>query len=112
MKAGLSPVPERHGEHAVQPLRGWRDPPARHAFQNYFSVGMAAERPAQRLQLGPELAAVVDLAVVHDDEAPAGGGHGLCAGGGEIDDGEPAETQSKSSCLLVPDSTIIGPTVM
>jgi hypothetical protein len=80
-------VPERDREHPVQALERPL-PPLREGAQHDLGVGARAEAVAGRLQLGAQLAEVVDLAVVGEDQAPVLGRHGLLAGGRQVDDRE------------------------
>ena len=49
---------------------------------------MALEAAAAGFELGPEVAGVVDLAIIGEDAGAAARHHGLGAGGRKIDDGE------------------------
>ena len=71
----LLPIPERDGEHANQsPKRVFNAPPSK-TFEHHLRVGRAA--PCHARQFGAQLAVVVDLAVVGDDEAAVRGHHRL-----------------------------------
>jgi hypothetical protein len=69
---------------------------------------MAAPRPGQAFA---ELEMVVDLAVVDGDEPAARRGHGLLAGGGKIEDGEPAVAERDLMLRLQPRSGAVGPAI-
>ena len=73
-------VPEREGEHAVQPPERVRSPDAVGA-EDHLGVGARAEGLPQPLQLGLHLGIVVDLPVEDDLEPPVLEGHGLVAAG-------------------------------
>jgi hypothetical protein len=61
----------------------------------------------ETLQLLAQLGIVVDLAVVDDREAPAGGREGLIRGGLQPDDGETVVPEQKIRRDLL-DSCVIG----
>ena len=73
------PVPEREGEHAVEAGKGVLSP-LRQGLQHDLRVGVRAEAPAVPLQLPPQCAEVVDLAVVGEGETPVSALHGLGRG--------------------------------
>ena len=79
---------DRKGEHARQPGQR-RGAPLGEGGEQNLGITLGMEGPAQPLQLGAELAVVVELPVV--DQRPAGRRrcHRLVAGGGEIEDREP-----------------------
>src|SRR6185295_2665407 len=82
------PVPEREGEHA--PKLG----KAVHAVslvgpQQYLRIGSGVKAGPAPLELGPQLAVVVDLAIEDERQRVVVAEHRLIAGG-EVDDGETA----------------------
>ncbi len=84
-------VPQGEGVHPVQPL-GEAGAPLQVGAQHDLGVAFGTEGVAARAQLGAQLAVVVGLAAVREDQAGRAGrgdGHGLGAAG-RVDDGEPA----------------------
>ena len=74
-------VPDGEREHAAQAVEH-AFAPCQIAREQDFGVGVGLELPALRLELGAQIAVVVDLAVEHDGEAPLGGSLlGRAAGG-------------------------------
>ena len=65
-------VPDGEREHAAQAVEH-AFAPCQIAREQDFGVGVGLELPALRLELGAQIAVVVDLAVEHDGEAPLGG---------------------------------------
>jgi hypothetical protein len=73
-----------------------------------FGVAVRAKHEAFRLELAPQLAIVVDLAVERDPVAAVGGRHRLRAGLREIDDGKSAMRKSDSPIVGEPCPGAIG----
>ena len=88
LRPGAALVEEGRGEHAVE-AREARRPVQLVRLENDFGVGVGVERAASRLELRAQLAVVVDLAVVGQVQAPAGGRHRLVAMG-QIEDRQAA----------------------
>ena len=66
-------------------------------MEQALGIGTAVELVALALELGAELAEVVDLAVEHDDDAAVLVGHGLGAGLGEVEDRQAAEAEGDAA---------------
>ena len=84
----LAPVPDRHGEHAAQ-ARGEVESVLLVEVDDHLGVAVAREAVPLRLELGAQLAVVVDLAVLDDLQAPVLVRERLVAGV-EVDDRESA----------------------
>ena len=100
------PLADDAGEHAEQPL----DPPRaplRVAAHDDLGVAGGEEPVAEALELGAELAVVVDHAVEDDGEAELVVDHGLGAALGQVDDLEPAVAER--DVALRPDAGAVGP---
>ena len=82
-------VPDAEREHAAQRVHHRRAALCVQVQQD-FGVRLRAEGVALGLQFAPQLAIVVDFPVVGDRQASVGGGHGLRAGLGQVDDREAA----------------------
>ena len=67
---------------------------ARQQVGEHLGVAAPAEDDAVPLEAGAQFAEIVDLAVEADDDPPAGVGHGLRAGGRQVEDGEAHVRQS------------------
>src|SRR5205085_7475551 len=80
-------VPNRECEHPLNPLQAVLAP-AEICLQQHFGVGARGELPAGALQLGAQLAMIVDLAV--EDDRGAFGGHRLDAAVGEVENSKTA----------------------
>src|ERR1700687_5046326 len=105
----LLPVPQRKGEHADETLDRGPQPPFGDRLDHDFGIGMAPEPVAERLKLGPELARIIDLAVIGDDVAPAGGTHRLRAGRRQIDDGETGKSKRDAGLGVNEDAPVGRP---
>ncbi len=100
-------VVEREGEHAVQPLEQPLDAPLLVPVDDRLGVGSGSEQMAERAELGPQQAVVVDLAVVgHPDRAvlvrqrlPPGARH--------VDDRQPPVAEDDLAPLVQP--LVVGP---
>ncbi len=79
-KLAAPAVPDRQGEHAVEAGQRLLTPFGI-CGSDHLGVGLRAEAVPGPLELGAQLAEVVDLAVVGDDEAVFAGGHRLAPGG-------------------------------
>ena len=98
-------VPEGEREHAAQALdarlaeRGVR-------LEDHLGVALRPESPTARLELRPELAEVVDLAVEHEPEALVGVAHRLPPRD-EVDDREPRHAERHAGLSV--DAHVVGP---
>ncbi len=90
-QALLALVPDRHREHAAQPL-GEALAVLLVEVDEHLGVGGGAEAVAAALELTAQLAVVVDLAVLDDDDAAVLVGDRLIAAG-EVDDRESPHRQ-------------------
>ena len=97
-RPGLAVV-EHEREHAVEPVQAV-PPPLGVGVEEHLGVGAGVKGMAGGLELGAQLAVVVDLAVVDDPVAAVGRAHRLVAGRREVEDGEPAvaERDADRSC--------------
>ena len=68
----------------------------------------AAEAVAARLQFAPQLAEIVDLAVVGDDVAAVGRMHRLRAGLRQVDDRQPAMAEPDAGFRVAPAVGAVG----
>ena len=110
----LAPIPQRQGEHAGAALQRRLQSPGLNGGQQGFGVGMAAPgrlEQASLLELMAQGQMVVDLSVKGDHVAPAGAGHRLMAGRGEILDRQAPMGERKTCCWITPDAGIIGAAV-
>ena len=103
----LPAIPEREGEHAVEALERTGCPTGRERVEHHLGVRLRPETVARRFQLGPQLAEVVDLAVVAEHIALVADDHRLMPGRREIDDRQPAVTQADAALDPVP--LAVGP---
>src|SRR5206468_2292648 len=78
-------------EHAVEPVEDVRAP-LFVAVNDHFGIRLRSETVPPTLELLPELAEVVDLAVEDDPDCLPGIGHGLMASA-QVNDGEPAKAE-------------------
>ena len=85
-------IPDRDREHSTQPLPQLRTP-LLVAVHEHFGVAARAEAVAGALELVHQLAVVVDLAVLHDDDGAVLVRDRLIAAG-EVDDREPPRRDS------------------
>ena len=84
-------IEDREPPHPVETTEA-ADAPLGVGVQRDLGVAAGAELVPERFELGAQLAVVVDLAVVDDDDAVIGR-HRLCAAG-EVDDAEAAEPEA------------------
>ncbi len=84
-----TPVPDGEREHAVEALDAFGSP-VRIGVEHDLGVGVGSKGAPLSLQLEPQLAVVVELAVVGDDVVAGGIDHRLVALGPRIDDREAA----------------------
>ena len=88
----LPAVPDGERPHAVEPRDGLLAPLDEGGEQD-LRVGAGAEAVASSLELGPQFAVVVDLAVVDEPVAAVRAREGLHPRVGQVEDGEPAERE-------------------
>ena len=100
-------VPDRKGEHALQPLDA-SDPVALVHVEDDLGVGLRLEADALPGQLVAEGAVVVDLAVEDDPRRAAGVRDGLVTALG-VDDGEAAAGEAHDVGVI--DAVVVGPSV-
>ena len=79
---------QREGEHALQALRRARAPGVP-GLEHHLGVAFGKEAVAQRLELAPQLAVVVDAAVEHQRQAEHRVAHRLRRALRQVDDLEP-----------------------
>ncbi len=96
-------VPDGQGEHAPQALQ---HVPSLQGIevQQGLGVGTGAEAHALALQVRAQGREIIDLAVVGDDQAPVGAGHGLGRAVGRIDDGQPPVAEAAATVAGPPGS--------
>ena len=85
-------VPYREGEHPVEPSKGGGGPFGVRV-QDHLRIGAGVKLVTEGFELGSELAKVVDLTVVADDEPAVAGCHRLTTGRREVDDRQSAVTE-------------------
>ena len=95
-------VEHREGEHADQALDRRAHAPSGEALHQHLGVGVAPEDVTLLLQLGAQLAGVIDLAVIGEDEAARRRQHRLGAGGAQIDDRQPRMAQRDAGLRVHP----------
>ncbi len=103
-------VPQSHGEHAHRRLQRTGNSPGTKAGEQGFRVGMAAPggRAALAFQRIAQLQVVIDLAVQDKHEPSASGDHGLAAGFGQVQNGQPHVPQCQAGALVLPIALAIG----
>ncbi len=84
--ARLPEIEDRQRPHPVEPSEAV-GPPLEVGVEHHLGVAVGVERVPERLELRPQLAEVVDLAVVGELHETVVGPHGLVPTGG-VDDGE------------------------
>ena len=106
-------IPQREREHAVQALQRTLDAPVAYRREQGFGVRMPApvEAGARRVELGAQVAVVVNLAVVGNDETPARRHHRLVTGWGRIENGQPAMGEPDAGRRVPPTAAVIRPAV-
>ena len=100
-------IPDREREDPVETAEHRGAVPAVEV-EHDLGVRVAAERAAGRLELAAKLPEVVQLPVVDDGDRPGGVPHRLVAGGGQIDDREPAVRQSDAGFRDEERAVIVG----
>ena len=85
--APLHRIPNGEGEHAPQPVHTGR-PVTGIEPEDDLGVGAGAEGFPKLLKLGAQRAVIINLAVKRDGETPVRRGHGLMAGGAEVENGQ------------------------
>ncbi len=94
----LASGPTRRRRTCRRPVRALARTPQWSKASSRISVSeWPRNRTPRAAELGGQLAVVVDLAVVGDDEAAAGRRHRLVAGGREVEDGQPAVAEADSA---------------
>ena len=101
-------IPQGEAEHPVQATEGPFDAPRGARLQENLGVRVADEMLSFPFQVPANVEKVVDLAVVGDHIAAAMRGHGLVAGGGEIQDRQPAAGERNARRLICPHSAVVG----
>ena len=110
-------VPERECEHSVQ-TRECIDAPGAVGLQHDLRIAVGTEGEPELFELGAQLAEVVDLAVVRDDERLVIGDHRLVTPLGEIEDRQARVSQRQRHAASAgvearaPDARIIGAAVI
>ena len=79
-------IPQRKREHAIEALQRFFQAPGNDGIQQDFAVGTRLEPISCGFKLGPQLAKVVDLAVVAQYIARIGRNHRLMAGRRKVND--------------------------
>ena len=92
------PVEENEREHAVEPGEAVAAPLGV-GVEHHLRVGAGGEGVPGGFELVPELAVVVDLAVVHDPVPAVGRAHGLVACGREVQDREATMTEREADII-------------
>ena len=89
------------------------DPPLLEGVDDHLRVRVVGpERvPAERLQLGPDLRVVVDLAVEDEVDRAVLVRHRLHRRVGEVDDREPAEAEADAAVVVDPGVAAVGAAV-
>ena len=78
-------------------------------MKHHLGVAFGPEDVTEAAQPFAHLDEIVDLAVEHRLIAAVGIGHGLVAGGGRVEDGEPGVGQADGA--VVPDAFVVGAAV-
>ena len=94
---GAAFIVNGESEHAAQAAEQTVDAPLLKAVQEHFGIARGDE--LVRRKLAGEFGIVVDFAVVGDPNAAVFVGHGLMAGGREIDDREAPVTEDHAGVL-------------
>jgi hypothetical protein len=104
-------IPEREGEHPGDAAQGVPDAPAREALDEDLGVGMATpfRRLSGDIDLTANVAVVVDLAVVQEDEAAVVRGHRLRAIRAHVDDRQPQVAETQTLAFVYPLARTVGP---
>ena len=97
-QAALPRVPDRERPHPVEALDAALAPLAV-GLEDHLRVRLRAEAMALRLELGPQLDVVVDLAVMDQLEPAVPACEGLQARVREVDDREPEVAERDAGCL-------------
>ena len=100
-------VPDGEGEHPVEAGDAGRTL-LLVEVQDRLGVGARAVRVALGLELGAQRLVVVDLAVVGDPDRAVLVGHGLVAGGRQVDDRQPAMAQRDPLSGIGPRAVVVG----
>ncbi len=103
-------VVKGEGEHAPQPVEEPQAPLAV-AVEQHLGVARRAEAIPARLELAPQSAEVVDLAVVDHPDPTVVRRHRLPAERREIDDRQPAMAESDAPVLGEPEPLVVGSAV-
>ncbi len=105
----LAVVPDRQREHAHRSFERRGQPPGFDRCEQHLGIGMAAKRGAAAfvLQLAPQLAMIVNLAIEDDGQPAAGRVHGLLPGRRKIDDRQPAKGQAETLGRIGPDAFVV-----
>jgi hypothetical protein len=109
-QALLLPVPHGESEHSAQVGEAALEPLTREKAQQHLGIRVAAKTLALRLERVTELLEVVDLPVENDDVTSVGRRHRLVPRLGQIDDGEPPESQPRFS--FAPGPFVVGPAML
>ena len=109
MQALVPAIPKREGEHPVEAGQGRFKPPAFDGRQDHFGVRVAAKHVALFLKLGAQFPEVVDLAVEGQNITARGRLHGLAAIRRQVDDRQPAETETQAGLRHYHRPLLVGP---
>ena len=107
-KRPVPPIPKRKREHADETLDRRPHAPFGDGLDQNLGIGMSLEAPPARLKLWPQVARIVDLAVVADDAGATARHHGLGACRRKIDDGEPRMAEHHPGLGVGPQAMSIG----
>src|SRR5689334_3756882 len=75
MKPAMACVPQCEGRHAVEPRGELAYAPDHVAGNQHLGVRARTERPAEALELTPQIQEIVDFAIVDDHNPPVGRDH-------------------------------------
>jgi hypothetical protein len=110
VKRILLAIPQREGEHTIEPAQRAVDAPALESRKCDLRVGVTA--PPKPIQLMTQAFEVVYLAVERDHVTSRLRAHRLVSLGGEVDDRQTTMSQRHPASRIRPASTVIGPPVL
>ncbi len=110
-QAAFEGIPYGKREHSVRALQGTLEAPVFDGCKQDLGVGLASEPGTRCRQFVAQCREVVDLTIVGDDVATAGGLHRLASCRGKIDDGEAAVAERHLGPFVMPSPAVVGAAV-
>lgn len=92
-------IEQGKGKHAVEAGKGGGAPMGE-SGKNDFGIATRFKGIAKGSEVPFQFRVVVDLAVIRNDIAAAGGDHGLVAGGAEVDEGKAAMAEDEGGVFV------------